>query len=102
MANCAAKLTKRNCSPKILTTGIDFLAWELRPAALDDLGLRAALEKYVREWSHYSGVTAELLDSGLKKNAFAPETETNLYRIAQEALNNVYKHAKAKIGRSLS
>ncbi len=77
--------------------GIDFLAWELRPAALDDLGLRAALEKYVREWSHYAGITAELLDgTNFKKMRLAPEVETNLYRIAQEALNNVHKHARAK------
>ena len=76
--------------------GIDFLAWELRPAALDDLGLRPALEKYVREWSRFSGVTAELLCSGIKNVRLALETETNLYRIAQEAMNNIHKHAKAK------
>ncbi len=81
---------------KRLDEGIDFLAWELRPAALDDLGLRAALVKYVKEWSHFAGVTAELLDSGIKRSRLTPEAETNLYRIAQEALNNVHKHAKAK------
>ncbi len=82
---------------KQIDTGIDFLAWELRPAALDDFGLYAALDKYIREWSHYSGITAELIDSGIKKVRFAPEAETNLYRIAQEALNNVYKHAEAEL-----
>ena len=81
---------------KQIDEGIDFLAWELRPAALDDFGLYAALAKYVREWTHYAGIPAELLESGIKKARFIPEVETNLYRIAQEALNNVYKHAKAK------
>ena len=76
--------------------GMDFLAWELRPAALDDLGLIAAIGNYVKQWSEHSGIKAELLDSSLKKVRFAPTVETNIYRILQEALNNIYKHAKAK------
>jgi PAS domain S-box-containing protein len=75
--------------------GVDFLTWELRPSVLDDLGLRAALEKYVQEWSQQAGVSAEFIDSGEKGIRFAPEIEINLYRIVQEALNNVHKHAKA-------
>ena len=90
------KVDEAQLTAKQLDTGIDFLAWELRPAALDDFGLYPALAKYAREWSHYSGITAELLDSTLKKARFSPEVETNLYRIAQEALNNVYKHADAR------
>jgi len=81
---------------KSLDHGVDFLAWELRPAALDDLGLVAALDKYVNQWSNHSGVTAELISSTLKKARFEPEVETNLYRIVQEALNNTHKHARAK------
>jgi two-component system sensor histidine kinase UhpB len=76
--------------------GIDFLAWELRPAALDHLGLVAAINNYVKQWSEHSGVAAELLASSLKKVRLAPNVETNLYRILQEALNNIHKHAKAK------
>ena len=77
---------------------VDFLAWELRPAALDDLGLVASLENYVREWSHHAGVTAEFHGSKLKKMRLAPEVETNLYRITQEALNNTTKkHAKPSV-----
>ncbi len=79
----------------LVDDGIDFLAWELRPAALDDLGLHAALAKYVREWSHYSGVAADLLGSNVKKIRLAPDAETHLYRIVQEALNNVHKYAEA-------
>lgn len=79
-----------------IDNGVDFLAWELRPASLDDLGLVTALDNYVRQWSHHSGVTAELLASSLKKVRFTLEVETNLYRIVQEALNNTHKHAKAK------
>jgi PAS domain S-box-containing protein len=76
--------------------GVDFLTWELSPSILDDLGLAAAIENYVRQWSLQTGVQAELISTNLKKTRLAPEAETNLYRIVQEALNNVYKHAKAK------
>ncbi len=81
---------------KNIDADVDFLAWELRPAALDDLGLVAAIENYVREWSHHSGVTLEFHASGLKKARLVSEVETNFYRITQEALNNTHKHAKAK------
>jgi two-component system CheB/CheR fusion protein len=79
-----------------LDRSVDFLAWELRPAALDDLGLEAAVSDFVKEWSKYSGVQGEFHTSGLGKERLAPETETNLYRITQEALNNTMKHAGAK------
>ena len=74
---------------------VDFLARELRPAALDDLGLAVALTNFVREWSRHFGITAEIHTSGVKFSRLASEIETALYRIAQEALNNVYKHAGA-------
>ncbi len=75
--------------------GIDFLAWELCPAALDDLGLISAIDNYLKQWSHHSGIKAELFDSSLKKARLAPTLETNIYRIVQESLNNIHKHAQA-------
>jgi len=81
---------------KNIDEGVDFLAWELRPSVLDDLGLFAALDKYVKEWSHHSGLSAEFINSGKNLSRFAAETEINLYRIVQEALNNTHKHAKAQ------
>jgi PAS domain S-box-containing protein len=81
---------------KRLDGEVDFLAWELRPAALDDLGLRATLGNFVSEWSNHTGIKADFHAAGLTRTRLDFETETNLYRITQEALNNVYKHAKAK------
>jgi PAS domain S-box-containing protein len=75
---------------------IDFLSWELRPAALDDLGLAAVLENYVREWSRHASVPARFHVEGFAPEHVAPEIEVTLYRIAQEALNNVAKHARAR------
>jgi signal transduction histidine kinase len=79
-----------------LDRDIDQLVWELRPTALDDLGLRAALANYLQDWSARVGISAELHTSGLLDDRLASETETTLYRIAQEALTNVAKHAQAK------
>jgi len=73
---------------------IDFIAWELRPASLDDLGLRISLAQFVREWSLFTGIKTDFHTSGLGRAHLDHEIETNLYRIAQEALNNVYKHAR--------
>lgn len=90
-----AQIDETQMIARSIDDGVDFLAWELRPSVLDDLGLFAALKRYVREWSQHAGVAAEFSTS--LKNTFrlAPETETNLYRIVQEALNNTHKHAKA-------
>lgn len=76
--------------------GIDFLAWKIRPNALDILDLTATIKSYVEQWSRHSGITAQFLKSSLKKARFAPGIETNLYRILQEILNNIYKHAEAE------
>jgi signal transduction histidine kinase len=75
--------------------GVDFIAWELRPAALDQLGLTKVLETYVQEWSRYAGVRANFHAAANRTGRLALEVEASVYRIAQEALNNVAKHARA-------
>jgi two-component system CheB/CheR fusion protein len=76
-------------------TDLDFLAWELRPAALDELGLGAALPRFVTEWSAHVGIPAEFRSKGFDNNQIPPDAEVAFYRIAQEALNNISKHAHA-------
>ena len=78
-----------------LDEDVDHMVWEMRPTALDDLGLEAALSSYVENWSKHFGVPVQLHASGMDENRLTPEIETALYRIAQEALNNVAKHAHA-------
>ena len=78
-----------------LDRDLDFFTWELRPAALDDLGLVVALGNFLNEWSSTFGVAAEFHSVGLEDQRLPFDVETNLYRIVQEALNNVYKHARA-------
>lgn len=70
------------------------LVFDLRPAVLDNLGLGAALESYARDWQDRTGISitveAERFESRLPL-----DTETALYRICQEALTNIAKHAQA-------
>lgn len=73
---------------------IGFIAAELRPAALD-LGIVPALEQYVRSWGQAYGIHAHFDANDIERVKLAADTETHLYRVAQEALNNVSKHAGA-------
>jgi signal transduction histidine kinase len=78
-----------------LDSEVNFLAFELRPSVLDDLGLVVAIGNFVREWSQHYGIAAEFHASGLRRRRLEPDIETNLYRIMQEALNNTLKYARA-------
>ena len=74
---------------------VDFLTWDLRPAQLDHLGLAAALSNLAKGWSERFGIAAEFDALNAESLRLPRETESNLYRIAQEALHNVVKHAQA-------
>jgi two-component system, NarL family, sensor histidine kinase UhpB len=71
------------------------MSLDLRPSALDDLGLLPALRWYVKEYQQKCGVEAELTVSGMKER-LPPEVETALYRMIQESLTNTAKHAHAR------
>jgi signal transduction histidine kinase len=71
------------------------LAVELRPSALDDFGLVAALERLATTFAERSGIPAAV-ESTLSEQRLPPELETVLYRLVQEALTNVVKHAGAE------
>ena len=71
------------------------LSIELRPALLDDLGLRVALRWYVDRYSQRTGIAAEVLNGFEDDTRLPRELETACFRIAQEALTNVARHAQA-------
>ena len=80
------------------TTKLRALIAELRPAALDEIGLRAAVESLVERTTsaHDFDVTADIsLASDEDGVRLAPEIESTAYRIVQEGLTNVGKHAGA-------
>ncbi len=66
----------------------------LRPIYLEDLGLVAALEMLVRETSQAAGIPVEFQRSGVERR-LEPTVELALYRMAQESLSNVARHAGA-------
>ncbi len=69
---------------------------ELRPAALDELGLTPAIEALVGRISAVEGLAIELaVDLSADGRRLGPELETTVYRLVQEALTNVAKHARA-------
>jgi PAS domain S-box-containing protein len=78
-----------------LSREVHNLAWGLRPPALDDLGLHTALYNYVEEWAERSRVAVDFHSAGFEGGRLPFSHETTLYRIAQEALTNVFKHSGA-------
>jgi two-component system CheB/CheR fusion protein len=79
-----------------LDSQLDRLALELRPVVLDDLGLRPALQQHVEDWSARNGIAAEFQTTGDATAPLPPEVDIVLYRVVQEALANVMKHAQAQ------
>ena len=86
-----------------LTSSIEALQsliTELRPASLDELGLRPALEALVRRTSARFGLQVDAnfnlaYDDGRKPSRLLGEIESTAYRLVQEGINNVVKHARA-------
>ena len=71
------------------------IAYGLRPPALDQLGLTRALENYCQEISGRSGVVIDFFSTGIESGSLDSDAEINIYRMLQEGLNNVAKHARA-------
>ncbi len=70
------------------------LSLDLRPTMLDDLGLVPTLRWYIQNFSNRLGICSTFETIGLEEK-LSPQLETGFYRIVQEALNNIAKHAQA-------
>jgi len=77
-----------------LVINLRHICGNLRPPTIDSLGLGAAIQSYAKNWTARTDIPAEvILDEGLGR---LPElTELSIFRIIQESLNNVWKHAQA-------
>jgi len=74
---------------------VERLSLELRPLALDDLGLEDALRRHVQEWAASSGIAVDLHAKNLDRQRLPAYIESTVYRVVQEALTNVRRHAEA-------
>lgn len=88
------KLTTARTVAKEALDQVRRLSLDLRPGILDDLGLVSALRWYLNRWNKNYEIQVDFQVSGLEER-LSPELETALYRVVQEAMTNVAKHAQA-------
>lgn len=93
IAHTASEL---RCRTEEIMEGLHRLAVNLRPTSLDHLGLVAALDAYTRRLATQHDWVVRFKAIGMDDCRLSPVLETTFYRIAQEALTNVLRHAKAK------
>jgi PAS domain S-box-containing protein len=96
-ASLKPRITKLEDLTKEFSQQIRHAALELRPTVLDDFGLQTALANYVDDWSKRNEITVEFHNTVPLDQRLPPHIETALYRLAQEALNNVLKHSRANL-----
>ena len=68
----------------------------LRPMSLDRYGLVPALRQYIEVFQRQTGLAVEFVALGIEQQRLAPEIETALYRVTQEALTNIARHTQAR------
>jgi len=83
-----------NLLERTITTVRD-LTYELRPPALEEMGLVLAVSEYCRDFSESHGIDVAFYSGGVENLNLHADTEINLYRLIQEGLTNIKKHAEA-------
>jgi two-component system CheB/CheR fusion protein len=91
-----AKLRELRATAENVGREIHELAYELRPISLDELGLARALTDYLEGWPGRTGIAVDFVSAGIDDLRLPSAIETTIYRVVQEAMNNVAKHASAK------
>jgi signal transduction histidine kinase len=71
------------------------LAYDLRPPGLDEMGIVQALSMFCEDFSEKTGIRTDFHSAGVEKMKLGFNTQINLYRMIQEGLNNIHKHAEA-------
>lgn len=91
----AAQLTQLKDQAQNTLTELRRVMLELRPSILDDLGLVPAVRWYLHERVEREGIRTALREDGLEEERLDADTETTAFRIVQESLTNIIKHAQA-------
>jgi signal transduction histidine kinase len=92
----ATNLPKVQALLQELMNRVRYLSLDLRPPMLDDLGLLPALIWQMKRYTTQSQVAVDFRHAGLEGRRFHPDLETAAFRIVQEALTNVARHAGVK------
>jgi PAS domain S-box-containing protein len=94
-AALATQLDKLQQLMQTVDLELDRIVFTLRPTALEDGGLGDAVTAYVAMWSDLTGQPVDLLLTGLEGRRLPLPVEAAVFRVIQEALNNIAKHARA-------
>ncbi len=87
-------LSKIRENIRIMIDELRNICGNLRPPTIDSLGLNAAIQSFAQEWSRRTGIAIDLsLDPEIGR--ISETIELSIYRIVQEGLNNIYRHAEA-------
>jgi signal transduction histidine kinase len=70
------------------------IAWELRPPAIDELGLKRALASYIADWSEQCNIEVDFHGDDANLDDVPSDISTAVYRVVQEGLTNIVKHAR--------
>ena len=70
------------------------IAWELRPPSIDELGLRNALASYIEDWGEQCGTAVDFHCDNQSVNGVPNDIGSAIFRVVQEALTNIVKHAQ--------
>jgi signal transduction histidine kinase len=93
-APLADEMTEVRQEIRLIVDDLRRICGNLRPPTIDSLGLGPALQSYTRDWSERTGVTVGL-DLAANLGRLPETTELSIFRIVQEGLNNVWRHARA-------
>ena len=95
-ARAADNLDRGVANLSAAITEVRRISRDLRPSVLDDLGIGPALQALTEEFEQRTGIHTEF-ETVVFSNRLAPEAKTAFYRIAQEALTNIERHAEATV-----
>jgi PAS domain S-box-containing protein len=89
------KIARMSKLTEITITSVRDLAYNLRPPGLNEMSIVKAVEIYCEEFSESSGLGVDFQSTGVQALNFDYDTKIHIYRLVQEGLNNIRKHADA-------